>query len=135
MTDTPPAADPTTVNPQIVDAVKTSTEYAFGFAPLATQPPDPLNRISAGAAISYDKAAQAAALAMQDAADYQRNVMSVSAIVQGKAMAKILASPGAPSEGALVAYVLALVSAIAAPISAAVASEAAILPLKNFPKA
>lgn len=122
------------VNSQIVDAVTTSTEFALGFAPLGTQTTEAGSRISAGAAISYDKAAQAAAISVQDATDYQRDVMSISAVVQGKAMAEILASP-TPSEGAIVAYVLALVSSVAAPVSAGLASRSIVGALNDFPRA
>ncbi|WGM40151.1 hypothetical protein [Caulobacter sp. NIBR1757] len=121
------------VNPQIVDAVTTSTEFALGFADLGTQSTVADTRISAGVAISYDKAAQAAAISVQDAADYQRNMLSISTAVQGKAMAMILA--GTPTEGALVAYALGLVSSFAAPIAAAVAAESVTLSLKTFPRA
>lgn len=131
MPDDPPN---TPLNAQIKEAVQTSTEYALGFAPLGVQTTDPSTRVSAGGAIAYDKAAQAAALAMQDAADYQRNVMSISAVVQGKAMAMILATEP-PPEGAVVAYALALVSALAAPITAGVASASVSKSLRDFPKA
>ena len=123
------------VNPQIVDAVTTSTEFALGFADLGTQTTAADTRISAGVAISYDKAAQAAAIAVQDAADYQRNMMSIATAVQGKAMAMILAAPAAPPEGALIAYALGLVSSFTAPIAAAVAAESITLSLSTFPKA
>lgn len=123
------------VNPQIVDAVTTSTEFALGFADLGTQTTVADTRISAGVAISYDKAAQAAAISVQDAADYQRNMLSISTAVQGKAMAIILASPAAPPEGALIAYALGLVSSFAAPVAAAVAAESVVLSLKTFPRA
>ena len=57
------------VNSQIKDAVQTSTNWAMGFAPLDAGTPSSASRVSAGGAIAYDKATQAAALAVQDAAE------------------------------------------------------------------
>jgi hypothetical protein len=107
------------VNKQIVDAVAQSTNYALGFAPLGPQT-NPGTPVSAGAVISYDKAVQAAALSVQDAADYQRNVLSLSAAVQGKAMAMLLADP--ENVQLLVPFAVALVSSMVAPISAGLAA-------------
>lgn len=121
------------VNPQIIDAVTQSTEFALGFADLGVQGTEASTRISAGGAISYDKAAQAAAISVQDAADYQRNMLSISTAIQGKAMAMILA--GAPLEGPVIAYALGLVSSFAAPLAAAVAAESVTHALTDFPKA
>lgn len=126
--------DPTTVNPQITDAVATSTNWALGFAPLDDGTANVSTRVSAGGAIAYDKAAQAAAISVQDAADYQRNMLSISTAVQGKAMAMMLAS-GGMSEPALIAYAMALVSSFAAPIAAGVAAESVTHALSDFPKA
>lgn len=123
------------VNPQIVDAVTTSTEFALGFADLGTQSTVASSRISAGVAISYDKAAQAAAISVQDAADYQRNMLSISTAIQGKAMAVILASPEAPPPGALTAYALGLISSFATPVAAGMAAESITKALADFPKA
>jgi len=122
----------TKVNQQIVDAVKVSTSYALGFGPLETGAPDG-QQVSAGAAIAYDKAIQAAALSVQDAADYQRNVMSLSAAVQGKAMAMMLADP--TDEALLVPFAMAIVSSMVAPISAGLAASTVTLAVKEiFPK-
>jgi len=52
------------VNPQILDAVTKSSGFVFA----KQSGPG----TSAGNAIAYEKAVQAAALAVQDAADYQR---------------------------------------------------------------
>lgn len=80
-TDPPPPA----VNAQILDAVGKS--IGFVFAPNAGAPAGS----SAGAAIAYQKVAQAAALAVQDATDYQRNILSISTVAQGKALALMFA--------------------------------------------
>lgn len=128
------ADDNPKVNSQITDAVATTTNWALGFAPLDDQTATASTRISAGGAIAYDKAAQAAAISVQDAADYQRNVLSISTAVQGKAMAMMLASSGA-NEPALIAYVMALVSSFAAPVAAGVAAESVTHALTDFPKA
>ena len=73
------------VNPQILDAVGKS--IGFVFAPNAGAPAGS----STGAAIAYQKVAQAAALAVQDATDYQRNILSISTVAQGKALALMFA--------------------------------------------
>ncbi|EDX79190.1 hypothetical protein ER13_03205 [Brevundimonas sp. EAKA] len=122
-----------TVNSQIKDAVQTSTNWALGFAPLEQGTPSTSTRVSAGGAIAYDKATQAAALSVQDAADYQRNMLSISTTVQGKAMAMMLAS-GGMNEPALVAYAMALVSSFAAPIAAGLAAESVTTAVKTFPR-
>lgn len=73
------------VNAQILDAVAKS--IGFVFAPNAHG----AKGSSAGAAIAYQKVAQAAALAVQDATDYQRNVLSISTVAQGQALALMFA--------------------------------------------
>jgi hypothetical protein len=120
------------VNQQIMGAVQASTEFAFG---LTTE----LNagtgttRVSAGVAIAYDKAAQAASLGVQDATDYERNVLSISSATQGKALAMILA--GDNLENAAIAFVLALVASVVAPIVVAEVGMAQTHMLTNFPQA
>jgi hypothetical protein len=121
------------VNSQIVDAVETSTTWALGFGNMGAGPASGVTRVSAGGAIAYDKAAQAAALAVQDAADYQRNMLSISTTVQGKAMAMMLASGGV-NEPALIAYAMALVSSLAAPIAAGMAAESVTKAVESFPR-
>lgn len=91
-----PASDeaanlPSSVNKQILDAVRATTDFTFGLNAKLMEPVKDGSRLSSGAAIAFDKAAQAAALSMQDASDYMRNVMSVAGVAQGKAMAEILA--------------------------------------------
>jgi hypothetical protein len=104
------------VNPQIVDAVRTSTQYTFGVADIlppssqssggdgngngdSTQftisdPADPTGSsnaysataFNAGTPIAYQKASQALAFSVQDAVDYQRNVLSMTSAAEGKAL-------------------------------------------------
>lgn len=66
------------VNAQILDAVKQSTEAVMGSA--ADQ----------GMATAYQKVAQAAAFAVQDATDYSRNVENIAMTAQGVIVAKML---------------------------------------------
>lgn len=120
-----------TVNQQILDAVQASTEYAFGLNN-ELQKKDGTKRLSAGVAIAYDKAAQAAALGVQDATDYERNVLSIASAAQGKALAMILAQQNVPE--AAIAFVLALVSSIVAPIVVAEVGTAQTYMLNNFPE-
>src|SRR5262245_60045155 len=72
----------------------------------------------AGAAIAYQKVAQAAALRVQDATDYQRNIMSISTVAQGKALAKMFSAP----PESVVQYAPILVLAMLAPIAASIAA-------------
>ena len=117
------------LNKQIVDAVKTSTDFVFGL-----QPKSDGTRISAGAAIAYEKAAQAAALAVQDAEDYQRNVLSISTVAQGKALALMFAEPANIDTYAKI-LVLAIVTSVAATLTAGVAGVQATYTLTNVPRA
>jgi len=66
------------VNSQIIDAVSQSTTAVMGSA--ANQ----------GAATAYQKVAQAAAFAVQDATDYSRNVENIAMTAQGVIVAKML---------------------------------------------
>ncbi len=66
------------VNPQIIDAVSQSSAAVMGTA--ANQ----------GAATAYQKVAQAAAFAVQDATDYSRNVENIAMTAQGVIVAKML---------------------------------------------
>lgn len=113
------------VNPQIIDAVKQSSGFVFG--------PQVGAGTAAGNAIAYEKAAQAAALAVQDAADYQRNVLSISAAAQGKALAMMLATEKVVPYGEILG--LAIVASLAATFTAAQASTALTGSLADFPPA
>ena len=125
-------AEKSAVNKQIIDAVQASTEYAFGLNN-ALQDSTGKDRLSASVAIAYDKAAQAAALGVQDATDYERNVLSISSATQGKALAMILAQQNVPE--AAIAFVLALVASIVAPIVVAEVGTAQTYMLDKFPQA
>jgi hypothetical protein len=71
----------TTVNPQILYAVKQSNQFVLGSA--ATE----------GRGVAYQKVAQAAAFAVQDAIDYMRNIMTISTAAQGIALQKMVENP------------------------------------------
>jgi len=86
MTDTDNNASSTTaltavpggVNAQIIDAVNQTNAAVMGSA--ANQ----------GAATAYQKVAQSAAFAVQDATDYSRNVENIAMTAQGVIVAKML---------------------------------------------
>jgi len=124
----------TFVNPQILDAVKQSTTYALGFETLPSVKNDRSNRVSAGGAIAYDKAAQAAALAVQDAADYQRNVLSVSNVAQAKALAMMFADKQNIPQYATI-FVLAIAGSLAASVTAGQVGVQMDTMLEKFPRA
>ena len=110
----------TIVNSQILDSVEQSTKFVFGSP--------------AGTAIAYQKVAQACALAVQDATDYQRNVMSVSMAAQGKALALMMSDP-ANVERYATAYVLAMIAPVAAAVTAGLVGKEAQEILAGFPQA
>jgi len=99
---------------------------------------DPVPPNGAGGSLAYDKVAQAAALAVQDAADYQRNALSLCAAAQGRALALMLEDVASGNVGRIeqysVIYVLALAGSIAASATASLISEQASTILKNFPR-
>lgn len=65
---------PSAVNPEMMDSVNQTLGAVFG-------------KVSAaGDGIAYQKVAQAAAFAIQDATDYLRNVMTMATTAQGTAM-------------------------------------------------
>jgi hypothetical protein len=111
------------VNPQILDAVSKSTGFVFN--------PSTAPGTAAGNAIAYEKAVQAAALAVQDAADYQRNVLSISTAAQGKALAMMLATKEVLPYAEILA--LAMVASVAATFTAGMASSEIAKSLKDFP--
>jgi hypothetical protein len=78
--------NPIEVNGQIVDAVKTSTGAVMGsFKAYPDKEVSPVHGTSTVYAntIAYPKVSQAAALAVQDATDYLRNMMTMSSTAQG----------------------------------------------------
>jgi len=121
-----------TVNEQIIDAVQASTQYAFGLNNTLTNPAVTGSRLSAGVAIAYDKVAQATSLAIQDATDYQRNVLAISGATQGKAMAMMLA--GVNEKGAVAAFGMALIASIVAPFVAGEIGQIQIKTITDYPQ-
>ena|SRR2546423_15014633 len=113
------------ISPQILDAVTQSSAFVFG--------PQAGTGTAAGNAIAYEKAAQAAALAVQDAADYQRNVLSISAAAQGKALAMMLATEKVAPYAEILG--LAVIASMAATLTAGLASTAITKSLTDFPPA
>jgi len=116
------AAADTTVNSQVVDAVNFLNEVVRGAAGGA-----------ATGEIAYQVVAHAAALAVQDAVDYQRNALSICAAAQGKALAMMLEDP-AKIEQWTVVYTLALSGSAAASLTAGEIGKQATLILDNFPR-
>lgn len=121
------------VNAQILGAVQASTDFAFGLATSLAPAVPGGTRMSAGTAIAYEKAAQAAALAIQDASDYARNVMSVSGVAQGKALAEILAGVNVSNAKEAMTQAQAAVSAAATAVG--LLNKAQTDMLKEFPRA
>jgi AAA15 family ATPase/GTPase len=79
------------LNSQIIEAVQRSTNFVFGLENDFQSHPSTGTALSSGAVIAYEKVAQAAAYALQDAVDYQRNMLSITGAAQGKAIAMIIA--------------------------------------------
>jgi hypothetical protein len=132
--EAPADAEPanSTVNAQIIDAVQASTEFAFGLNNTLTNPAVTGSRLSAGVAIAYDKVAQATSLAIQDATDYERNVLAIASATQGKALAMILA--GVNEKQAITAFVAALIASIVAPIVAGEIGAIQTHTMTNYPQ-
>lgn len=122
----PPPPPPPPLNPQIVDAVSTSTGFVFG--PMASAAAGS----NAGTAIAYEKVAQAAALAVQDGTDYQRNVLSISTVAQGKALAMMFAEKTVTPYAEIL--LLAIVASIGATITVGLVNAAATEVASTFPK-
>ena len=74
--------DPGTVNSQIVDSVALAQQATLGTEAVR----------ASGAGKSYQSVAQSTAIAVQDAADNLRNVMTVSTTAIGAAMAELIAT-------------------------------------------
>jgi len=77
----PPASTGPGVNSVILDAVKQSNTAVLGAAG------------NNGAAIAYQKVAQAASFAVQDSTDYLRNIMAMSSAATGVALKKMVETP------------------------------------------
>jgi hypothetical protein len=74
------------VNSQILDAVKQSNSTVLGSAG------------NNGAAIAYQKVAQAASFAVQDSTDYLRNIMAMSSAATGVALKKMVENPATAAQ-------------------------------------
>jgi hypothetical protein len=121
------------VNQQILGAVQASTDFAFGLTANLLEPVTGGTRLSSGAAIAFEKAAQAASLSVQDASDYARNVMSIAGVAQGKALAEILA--GLNVDNATKAMTLAQGAVTAAVTAVGALTAAQTTMLNAFPRA
>ncbi len=123
------------VNPVILDAVKQSTMFAFGSIPSDSEGTTPT--YNAGEAIAYEKVAQACAYMVQDATDYQRNILSVNGAAQGKALALMFTDPDPPLgkefERHALILVLAMIGSFVATLTAGVIGTEAGTILSNFP--
>ena len=131
------------VNRQIVEAVKKSTKYAFGVpepdgkSPATKSSNDTSTpKYDAGMAIATQKVAQATAYAVQDATDYQRNMLSINGAAQGKALAKMFEDVSTGDATKLgehaVIYVLSLLGSMAAGYTAASIGENAGKVLESY---
>jgi hypothetical protein len=114
------------VNPQVVDAIRISNDFVLD---QSGRPEGP----TAAGVIAYQQVAHAAALAVQDAVDYQRNALSICAAAQGKALAMMAETGVTTPWGEM--YGLALMGSLAASVTAAIISEKASEILKEFPRA
>jgi len=123
------------LNQQIVDAVETSTEYAFGLPGKGSA--GGLPKYNAGEAIAYEKVAQAAAYQVQDATDYQRNILSVNSAAQGKALALMFKDAETGDMQKLeihaIIFVLSIVGSFAAGLTAEFIGTNAGKVLSSFP--
>lgn len=135
------------VNPQIVDAVRVSSQYAFGVAPDMLPaaggksdgaPAAPGPAANAGAPIAYQKAAQALALSVQDAVDYQRNILSMTSAAEGKALQLMFEDIAEENVDALgehaVVYILSMLGSLAGGLIAEQITTASGKALAAFPK-
>ena len=121
------------VNAQILDAVSKSTAFAFGLENQLQPPVKDGTRLSSGAAIAFEKVAQASAFAIQDATDYQRNVLSMSNVAQGKALAMMFVDKQNIPKYAEI-LVLAILASVAATFTAGEAGTLATKTVTNFPR-
>ena len=123
------AADEPTppLNSQVKQAVQATYDAVLG--------PQGAPAKEAGAAIAYQKVAQAAALRVQDATDYQRNIMSISTVAQGQALAKMFSAPPESVAQYAPLLVLAMLTPIAAAIAVGQVDTTATTVAKTFPPA
>lgn len=114
------------LNPVIVDSVKETTNYVFG--PKSQTEP----ATNTGTSIAYQKVAQAASLAVQDGVDYQRNVLSISTVAQGKALALMFATK--QTDPYMEILLLAMVASIGAVVTNGLIDAVAAGVVAKFPK-
>lgn len=81
-----PASTGPGVNSVILDAVQQSNSAVLGASG------------NSGAAIAYQKVAQAAAFAVQDSTDYLRNIMAMSSAATGVALKKMVENPATAAQ-------------------------------------
>ncbi len=136
-----------TVNKQIVDAVRVSSRYAFGTDPDILPPTGGASApaakaggptANAGAPIAYQKAAQALAFSVQDAVDYQRNILSMTSAAEGKALQLMFEDIATENVEALaehaVVYVLSMLGGLAGGLVAEQITTASGKALAAFPR-
>lgn len=127
----PPAADADAAAPQAAQAA--AAPLVEPISPL--QPPVPVDPAELRGK-AYQSVAQATALAIQDAADYLRNVSTMSSTALGVAMAQYLATADHPGAGERYAAVIAatqqMMAAAVTNFEAMGASAENLL--KNFPE-
>jgi len=145
-----PGRDLDIVNKQIQDAVKFSTQYAFGTAPDIQLPPSSgtaanttgpsgtgPRAFNAGTPIAYQKASQAMALSVQDAVDYQRNILSMTSAAEGKALQLMFEDIAEGNIEALgehaIVYILSMLGALAGGLVAEQITNASGEALAKFP--
>ena len=116
-----PDAAETSINSQVLDAVRLLNDLTAG-----------KDDAAAGTTIAYQQVAHAAALAIQDAVDYQRNALAICAAAQGKAYAMMAENPDIPRWGTVCG--LAMSGSIVANVTTGMICHAAIDILKNFPR-
>lgn len=114
------SANPTNVNPQILDVINQSQR--------ATMAPQIV--LTSGAGKAYQSVAQSSAIAVQDAADALRNVSTIATTAAGVAMAQYLAT-GLPKYKDVIQEAQTMVTGATKDFKAI--GEAAASVLKSFP--
>lgn len=118
-----PGTDAVQVNSQILDAVR-QTRSA-----VRIDSGDTSKVVDAG--VGYQKASQAAALAVQDATDYLRNVMTIASTAEGMAL-KLMLETKDPFYSTVLTEAQSAVSAAAANLEAVGKSATAVA--TSFPR-
>lgn len=124
-------APATSVNGQILDAVKQTNAQVLapGFSP--SQGSQGSGAVGTG--IAYQKVAQAAAFAVQDATDYQRNMMSIGMTAQGVIMEMMIKNKAnIPIYTPVLALIQEAVAAATAELAAVGTAATAVV--TEFPK-